>query len=176
MEYDVIIVGAGPAGLSAALVLGRARRRVLVFDHGHPRNAAARVVNCFLGLEGFSPHELRDRGKRQAQGYGVTFLDLEVVDAWQESSDGQPRFVVETVEGNKFNAQKILLATGTHDDLPDIEGIRRFYGGSVHHCPYCDGWEHRDQRLMALADGEKTVELALSLRQWSPWVTACSNG
>jgi thioredoxin reductase len=172
-NYDVGIIGGGPAGLSAAIMLGRCRRRVILFDHDKPRNQAALVVNGYLGSEGVSPAELRRRGREQALNYDVTLVDAQVLDAEACSSGG---FVLKAADGSSAEVRKILFATGVKDQLPEIQGIRDFYGRCVHHCPYCDGWEHRDKRLVALGDGDSVVELAVSLLRWSANVTACTNG
>jgi thioredoxin reductase len=176
-DFDVGIVGGGPAGLSAAVMLGRARRRVVVFDHGRPRNRAALAVHGYLGLDGTTPNDLRERGRREAASYGVTFVGGEATAARRAlDRGGQGGFELRTAGGDVFGVRKLLLATGVIDEVPEIEGLADFYGRSVHHCPYCDGWEHRDQRLVALADGRDVVELAAALLGWSPRVTACTNG
>jgi thioredoxin reductase len=172
-KYDVGIVGGGPAGLSAAIMLGRCCRRIILFDHSEPRNQAALVVNGFLGLEGVSPAELRRRGREQALKYDVTLVDAQVLRAETCLAGG---FVLNATNGSFVEVRKILFATGVKDQLPQIQGITDFYGKCVHHCPYCDGWEHRNQRLVALGDGDSVVELALSLLTWSADVTACTNG
>jgi thioredoxin reductase len=174
-DYDVAIVGGGPAGLSAAVLLGRCRRGVIVFDQGKARNKVAHAINGYLGLEAIAPQELRAAGRKQAERYDVTFYDAEVIDV--EIIEGQQHgFRLTVANRNVFRARKLLLATGVTDKLPKIEGIEDFYGKSVHHCPYCDGWEHRNQRLVAIGDGKSAAELALSLLVWSNKVTACSNG
>src|SRR3954463_13067635 len=176
-NYDVAIVGGGPAGLTAAVVLGRACRRVVLFDHGKPRNYAARAIHGFLGQDGVSPGELRDRGRKEASNYGVEFRDGEVTSARALSADDEhDTFFEITIADNSVTARAVLLATGMTDYLPEIPGLRELYGKSVHHCPYCDGWEHRGKHLVALASDSTAVKLALSLRVWSPQVTACSNG
>jgi thioredoxin reductase len=172
--FDVAIVGGGPAGLSAAIVLGRACRKVVVLDSGKPRNYAARSVNCFLGVDGASPAALRHLGREQAQRYGVQFLDATVVSGRRLTVP--PAFELSTAEGQVVWTRKLLLTTGVRDILPDIENIERFYGRTVHHCPYCDGWEHRGQRLVALGEHHAASKLAHSLQVWSPHVTACSTG
>jgi thioredoxin reductase len=174
---DVAIVGGGPAGLSAAIVLARACRRVILFDHGKPRNYAARAVHCFLGLEGIAPDDLRKRGRKEAISYGVEINDCKVTSAkyLMDGLDKSPHFLLDT-ESGAVNGRALLLATGVKDYLPQISGIEDLYGRSVHHCPYCDGWEHRGEHLVALADGSSVVKLATSLRIWSKQVTACSNG
>lgn len=178
--YDVIIVGGGPAGLSAGQVLGRARRRVLVCDAGHPRNAASRAVHGFLTRDGASPQELRRLGRQELARYGVQFLPVRVTSACalpEERRHGlRTAFRLELQNGRALLSRKLLLATGVDDVLPEIEGLRQFYGTSVHHCPYCDGWEHRDQQLAALGPGSAAIGLALSLRTWSEHVLACTHG
>ncbi len=171
--YDVIIVGGGPAGLSAALVLGRCRRRVLVCDAGRPRNARAAALHGFLTRDGAHPGELLRLGRAELERYGVEFREVEVTDA---SCEADGSFAVTVAPNERLRSRKLLLATGVRDELPRIEGVERLYGRSVHHCPYCDGWEHRDQRLVAYGKGSAAVGLALALRTWSPRVTACSDG
>src|SRR5436190_11844581 len=177
-DFDVGIVGAGPAGLSAAILLGRCCRRVLVWDHGQPRNAAAVAIHGFLGREDIAPAELRWLGRTQAAAYGVKFWDQPVSSA-DRIGDDQPaptRFLIACGAAEPTTVRKLLIATGLRDELPNIQDIEKFYGRSVHHCQYCDGWQHRGQRLVALADGQPVVGLAVALRTWSDQVTACSNG
>jgi thioredoxin reductase len=176
-DYDVAVVGAGPAGLSAAITLGRACRRVLVLDHGQPRNVAANAVNCYLGRDGVAPTYLRELGRREASRYGAMFLDAEVTNArcTIEERDRSTRFTIDAA-GRTFEVRAMLLATGVVDVLPRIPGVDEFYGKSVHHCPYCDGWEHKNRHLIALGNGPAVVELALTLAGWSKQVTACTNG
>src|SRR4051794_12723796 len=178
--YDVLIVGGGPAGLSAALVLGRCRRRVLVVDSGRPRNAAARAMHGYLSRDGIRPRELLRLGRAEVERYGVEVLDAEVDSARAlapgEVSDPCAGFEVVTEVGQRFRSRKLLLATGVQDVLPPIEGAERYFGRGVHHCPYCDGWEHRDRNLVAYGAGHAATGLALSLRTWSGRVTTCTGG
>jgi thioredoxin reductase len=174
--FDVVIVGAGPAGLNAALMLGRARRRVLVCDHGKPRNYASKGVHGFLGLDGLTPTQIRERGRKECECYGVRFIDREVVRAEQSESNGRTCFELEVEGHGTLRARKLLLATGVQDQLPDIPEIESFYGKSVHHCPYCDGWEHRDQRLVAYGSSSSVVELSIKLLTWSPHIACCMDG
>ncbi|HYN27965.1 MAG TPA: NAD(P)/FAD-dependent oxidoreductase [Burkholderiales bacterium] len=170
---DVLIVGAGPAGLSAGLVLGRCCRRVVMVDSNRPRQYAARRLHNFLGHAGVHPMSLRAVGRREVESNGVVVFDGEVQRAWCEP-DGH--FGVSLADGRSLASRKLLLATGVQDVLPDLPGIREFYGRGVYHCPYCDAFEHRDQSLVAFGHGEAAVGLALSLRTWSPQVTTCTHG
>ncbi len=169
--WDSIIVGAGPAGLNAALVLGRARWRVLVVDNGAPRNHATHEMHGVLGHDGLDPAELRARGRAELGRYGVEVVTLVVQDA--EVLDGAVRV---TCAGRIERARTLLLATGMLDELPGIPGFDDVWGTSAHTCPYCDGFEHRDERLAVLAAGDRGEHLAVLLRQWSGDVILLSNG
>lgn len=170
---DVIIVGAGPAGLSAALVLGRACRNVLVFDHGHPRNAAAAHMHGFLTRDGIPPSEFRAIARAELTKYhAVRLIDVEVTSAVHRDS----LFHVATADGRTFSSRKLLLATGVVDNVPDIPGLRELYGTSVFHCPYCDGYELRGQPLAVYGCDERGYGLALELLGWSQDVVLVSDG
>lgn len=172
--YDVIIVGAGPAGLSAALILGRCRRRVLVLDHGRPRNAAAYEIHGFLSRDCIPPADLRTLGREQLAKYETVEMRDAEVQSVSRATDGS--FAVTLASGERFTSRMLLLATGMVDDLPDVPGIREFYGRSVHHCPYCDGWEHRDQPIVIYGRGHDAAGLALELTVWSRDLTLCADG
>jgi thioredoxin reductase len=162
--YDVIIVGGGPAGLSAALMLGRCRRSVLVCDTGRPRNLASHGLHGYLTRDGISPQEFIALGRRELQQYTTVELrNVEVVDAECLES----RFVVTVQGGETVASRKLLLATGVVDNLPAVPGIGEFYGKSVFHCPYCDAWEIRDQPLAIYGRGERGVGLSLEMTAWS---------
>lgn len=170
---DVIIVGGGPAGLSAALLLGRCRRRVVLCDAGRPRNQAAQALHGFLGHDGIAPAALLRVGREQLAPYdSVAVRDTLVTNARQTTAG----FEVVLADGARLTARKLLLATGVVDDVPDIEGIGDFYGRSVHHCPYCDGWEHRDEPLAVHGRDAEGVGLARALLQWSRDVVLCADG
>jgi thioredoxin reductase len=171
--HDAIIIGAGPAGLNAALVLGRCRRSVLVFDSGKPRNAASRALHGYLSREGISPLELRQIGRDELRIYRtVEFCEEAVVSATPLENG----FEVSTISGQRAYARQLLLATGRIDAVPDKPGFREFYGHGVYHCPYCDGWENRDQPLVVYGNDQKAVDLALELLTWSANVTVCTDG
>jgi thioredoxin reductase len=171
--YDVIIVGAGPAGLSAALMLGRCRRRVLVIDSGSPRNAASRAMHGFLSRDGMPPREFLTTAREQMRRYDTVELrDGCVVEA--ECREGT--FHVTLEDGAQHAARKLLIATGVVDNLPDIPGFRELYGLSVFHCPYCDGWEVRDQPLAIYGRGGRGLGLSLELTAWSRDLVLCTDG
>jgi thioredoxin reductase len=169
---DVVIIGGGPAGLSAALVLGRCRRRVLVCDAGRPRNAAASELHGYLTRDGVPPRELLRLGRDELRPYGVDLREVTVDDVICTGDS----FEVRLETGERLAARKVLVATGVRDHLPDIEGFDACYGISVHHCPYCDGWEERDRRLAVIGQGAAATALALSLKTWSDDVTVCTLG
>ena len=162
--YDVVVVGGGAAGLSGALMLGRSRRSVLVIDAGEPRNAPAAGVHGFLTRDGMKPAALLEAGRDEARGYGVKVLDGRVASA--KSVDG--RFTVELEDGSQVDARRLLVTTGLVDELPDVPGVRERWGRDVLHCPYCHGWEVRDQAIGILGTGPMSVHQALMFRQLSP--------
>ncbi|HVT46887.1 MAG TPA: NAD(P)/FAD-dependent oxidoreductase [Vicinamibacterales bacterium] len=173
-DADVIIVGAGPAGLSAALVLGRACRRVLVFDHGQPRNRATAHMHGFLSRDGITPVEFRAAARGDLARYDTVRLEhAEVVDATQVGADG---FSVTLADARTFTARKLLLATGVADNVPDVPGLAELYGHSVFHCPYCDGWELRGQPLAVYGCSRRGFGLSLELTGWSSDIVLCSDG
>lgn len=177
--YDIIIIGGGPAGLSAALVLGRCRRSVLLIDAGKPRNADAEQLHGYLGHDGISPQALLESGRQELRQYGVEICDDTATSAeCLGPNPQQPEgFVVETELGRSETARKLLFCTGVRDVLPAMPGISACYGISVHHCPYCDGWEHRDQALFAYAaSASQATSLGLILRGWSSKITVLTDG
>lgn len=171
--YDTIIVGGGSAGLSAALVLGRCRRKVLLFNAGQSRNARTRAAYGFLTRDGIKPAELIRIAREQLSRYSsVELHEAEVISARCVEN----RFEVSLEDGKRFNSRTLLLATGVVDDIPQIEGLDPLYGLSVHHCPYCDGYEARDQPIAIYGRGEKGKGLALELTAWSRDLILCTDG
>jgi thioredoxin reductase len=171
--YDVVIVGGGAAGLSGAIVLGRCRRRVFLCDVGQPRNQASQAVHCLLGHEGTPPTELLARGRRELERYTTVESHANRV---TEITPAGNQFDVACADGLTLRARKVLLTTGLTDEVPRLEGIEQLYGRSIHHCPYCDGFEHRDQPLAVYGAGDKGASLALMMKQWSSDVLLCTDG
>ncbi|MGW0606018.1 NAD(P)/FAD-dependent oxidoreductase [Streptomyces sp. NPDC002640] len=168
---DVLIVGGGPAGLSAAVALSRSLREVIVVDAGHPRNAPAAGAHNVLGQEGVAPLDLLAAGRREAEGYGARIVEDRAVTA-RRTDDG---FLVTLAGGGAVRARRLLLATGLVDELPDIPGVREHWGSSVLHCPYCHGWEVRGRRIAVLATGPHAPHQAQLFRQLSEDVTLLRN-
>jgi thioredoxin reductase len=160
VSYDVVVVGGGAAGLSAALVLGRARRRVAVFDAGAPRNAPAAQMHGFLSRDGMPPADLLAAGRVEVERYGVELVHDRAVEL-------TGRFTLRLESGRFVSGRRLLLATGAVDDLPDVAGARERWGRDLLHCPYCHGWEVRDQPIGVLGTTAGSHEHAHLLRQWS---------
>lgn len=172
-SFELIVIGGGPAGLSAALVAARARRKVLLVDGCEPRNAVAPAVHTFVTRDGVLPAEFRQIARAQLQAYPtVTIAEGEVT----AIAGASPEFRVTLAGGRSAGARVVLLATGLVDILPDVPGLRERWGRGVHHCPYCDGFEHRDERWGVLADEPTVFDYALFLRGWTPLVTLFTMG
>ena len=163
-NYDVAVIGGGAAGLSAALVLTRARRRVLVVDSGTPRNAPAAHLQGFLSRDGVPPADLLDAGRREVEGYGGVFREGTATDLVTFRSAG---FQVLLADGDRVAARRLLVATGLRDELPDVPGLHDRWARDVLHCPYCHGWEVRNQQLGVLWNGPDSVRYAQTVRQWA---------
>lgn len=168
----MVIVGGGPAGLSAALVLGRCRRQVLICDAGKPRNASSRALHGYLTRDGVVPLEFLRLAREEIRQYGIeprasTVTEIACI------NDG---FRLTLDSGETLSTRAVLLATGVQDRLPEVPGLEECYGITVHHCPYCDGWEVRDKRLAVLGQGSGAAGLALSLKTWTRDVSVFTNG
>jgi thioredoxin reductase len=174
-RWDVAIAGAGPAGLSAALVLGRCRRRVLLADAGTPRNHATEAMHGWIGHDGVAPAAFRTRAHAELARYpGVRFVPEALVDA--APLDDGAGFALRLAGGGRATARKLLLATGVLDALPAIPGLAALWGRSVHGCPYCDGWELSDAPLAAYGRRRRGLEMARALTAWSRDLVLCSDG
>lgn len=163
-SYDVVVVGGGAAGLSAALTLARARRTVLIVDAGSPRNAVADGVHNYLGREGTPPGELLVVGLEEVARYGGELVTGSVTAA--QRIDGGT-FGVQLADGRSVRARRLVIAVGLVDELPDVPGLAERFGRDVLHCPYCHGWEVRDRPIGVLGGGPFSVQKALMFRQWS---------
>ena len=171
--YDAVIVGGGPAGLSAALVLGRARKRVLVLDDDRPANAVSQGVGGLLGQDRVKPADLRGSGQRQLRQHPNVELRHGAAEDAQRAGDV---FVVRPTHGPPVRAHAIVLAHGLRYDPPPVPGIEALWGRSVFHCPFCDGWEVRDRPLAFRGSGPSAVRSALVLAGWSNDVVLCTDG
>lgn len=171
--YDVSVVGAGPAGLSAALWLARYLHRVVVVDSGDPRNWETRGINGYLGHQGIRSPELRALGRAECESFGVDFVEGVVDLAVDEPGE---LFAIQLRGGATIKARRILLAIGIKDFWPDIPGLERCYGETVHVCPDCDGYETRDKKTVVIGTGRKAVGMALALTTWTSQIVICTNG
>ncbi|MED4956986.1 NAD(P)/FAD-dependent oxidoreductase [Paenibacillus macerans] len=170
---DVGIIGGGPAGLNAALVLGRARKNVVVIDEGRPRNRVTGESHGFLTRDGIKPAEFRRIAKEQIQAYPtVRFVEDTAVTAAGE--DG--RFQITTAQGETFQAKKLLFASGMKDAPLDIPGLAEVYGKSAFVCPYCDGWELRDRPLVVIVPRDQVLHMAKMISGWTTQFTVCTHG
>ncbi|MEV0588388.1 NAD(P)/FAD-dependent oxidoreductase [Nonomuraea sp. NPDC050310] len=164
-SYDVVVAGGGAAGLNGALMLARSRRSVVVIDAGDPRNTPASGVHGLLGREGMPPAELLALGRAEVRQYGGHVVQGEIASARREEESGG--FVVTLADGRSVRARRLLVTTGLSDELPAIPGLRERFGRDVLHCPYCHGWEVRDQAIGILASGPMSMHQALLFRQLS---------
>jgi thioredoxin reductase len=163
-ERDVLIIGGGPAGLSGALVLARARRTVTVVDAGEPRNATAEHMHGFFTRDGMPPARLLETGRTEVRGYGGEIVSGRVTRA-------EEGFVLTLADGTRLKGRRLLITTGVTDVLPDIPGLRDRWGREVQMCPYCHGWEVRDRRIVVLGTSPNSIHQASLVRQWSADVT-----
>jgi thioredoxin reductase len=172
-KFDVVVVGAGPAGLSAALILGRARRSVLVCDRDTPRNWASRRMHAFVTREGLQPRRFRAIARRELDQYAsVEIRDTEVTSLVRSRSG----FEV-TLDGQHgVFCRKVLIATGVIDLLPPIPDVERYFGISVFQCPYCDGWELQDHAVAVYGKGRRGFEMARAMTAWTSDIVLCTDG
>ncbi|SOD63592.1 Thioredoxin reductase [Streptomyces zhaozhouensis] len=170
--YDVAVIGGGPAGLSGALALARSRRRVLVIDAGEPRNAPSAHAHNYLTRDGAPPAEILAAGRKEVRGYGAEVLTpVSVTSAEALGGPDSPLFRLGLSDGRSVTARRLLVATGVRDELPDVAGLAEHWGETVLHCPYCHGWEVRDQPVALLASNGLAAHMGLLWSQWSDHVT-----
>ncbi|GIN60820.1 pyridine nucleotide-disulfide oxidoreductase [Robertmurraya siralis] len=172
-NFDVGIIGGGPAGLNAALVLGRARRKVVIIDEGRPRNRVTKESHGFLTRDGIAPNEFRNIARDQLRNYpSIQFVE----DIAKEITGRDGEFLISTEEGAVYKTKKILFAVGMKDLPLDIDGLSEAYGRSAFVCPYCDGWELREQSLVLIAKGDRGFHGVKTLLGWTNSLTICTNG
>ncbi|WP_342499992.1 NAD(P)/FAD-dependent oxidoreductase [Bacillus sp. FSL M7-0791] len=173
MLLDCAIIGGGPAGLSAALVVGRGRKQVIVFDDELPRNRVTQESHGFITNDGMTPFEIRRAGEADLQKYpNIKIKRSRIVDIQKK----EERFTLLTHERDRFEAKKIILATGLQDILPEIEGIHDVYGKTLFSCPFCDGWELKDKALALIAENQRALHMAKLLSNWTKDLIVFSNG
>ncbi|TNJ66040.1 NAD(P)/FAD-dependent oxidoreductase [Paenibacillus hemerocallicola] len=172
-QLDAVIIGGGPAGLNAALVLGRARKHVAVIDEGRPRNAVTREAHGFLTRDGISPSEFRQIAKEEISAYPSVLF---VADTAVSIAGTDGHFQIATAQGNTFASKKLLFAIGMKDRPLDIPGLAEVYGKSAFVCPYCDGWELRDEPLVVINKGAELMHFAPLISGWTDRFTVCTNG
>jgi thioredoxin reductase len=175
-DVEVAVIGGGAAGLSAALVLTRARRHVVVIDAGRPRNAPAAHLQGFLSRDGMAPADLLAAGRAEVTSYGGRIVEDTVTSIRSRGGDHAPQFEIATPAGEHLTARRVLVTTGLRDELPDVDGVRERWGRDLLHCPYCHGYEVRDRPLGVLGGNPESVAHALQIRQWSDDVVLFADG
>ncbi|MEK5392940.1 NAD(P)/FAD-dependent oxidoreductase [Margalitia sp. FSL K6-0131] len=174
MILDCAIIGGGPAGLNAALVLGRARRNVILFDNSRPRNAVTQESHGFITRDGVAPSEFRNLAHQDISKYpSVKIKESKIQEVKRESPS---LFQLIAQEGKSYLSRKILIASGLKESLPNVNNIKDYYGKSIFSCPYCDGWELREQPLVIISENQHALHLAKMVYQWSKDLIVCTNG
>ena len=173
MLLDCVIIGGGPSGLNASLVLGRARKKVILFDENKPRNAVTHQSHGFITRDGIKPSEFKRIAREDLMNYpDITLENQRVTDIKKEND----AFMVRSEDGRSFRSRKVLLATGLKDEFPAIEGIHQFYGKTLFSCPFCDGWELRDSPLVLISEDNRAFHMAKMISNWSKDLVVCTNG
>lgn len=170
---DCAVIGGGPAGLNASLVLGRSRRKTILFDDDKPRNSVTKESHGFITRDGINPSELRRIARVELGNYpDVTIIKRRVEKVTKEHQ----RFTIETEAGDVYHAKKVILATGLKETFPEIYSLKQYYGTSVFSCPFCDGWELRDRPLAVIAENTRAFHMAKVVYNWSSDLIVCTNG
>ncbi|WP_341357550.1 NAD(P)/FAD-dependent oxidoreductase [Rossellomorea sp. y25] len=170
---DCAVIGGGPAGLNASLVLGRSRRKTVLFDDDKPRNSVTKESHGFITRDGINPSELRRIARAELGNYpDVTIIEQRV---GKVTKDHQ-RFTIETEAGDVYHAKKVILATGLKETFPEINSLKQYYGTSVFSCPFCDGWELRDRPLAVIAENTRAFHMTKVVYNWSSDLIVCTNG
>jgi len=174
MQFDSAIIGGGPAGLNAALILGRAKRNVILFDNNNPRNAVTQESHGFITRDGIKPSEFRQIAHKELGKYpSVRYKEQEVTSVIKN----EPLFELVTSKGERYQSKTIIISTGLKDILPGIDNIHDYYGRSLFHCPYCDGWELRDKPLIVIIDEQvQGFHFIQTIYNWSKDLILCTNG
>lgn len=172
--FDVTIVGGGPAGMSAALILGRCRRKVLIVDSGLPRNRASHAMHGYLTRDGLSPAELKDIARKELENYpNIVVVEGRAVDGFRTEDE---RFIIVLEDDRSYLSRKVLLATGVVDEMPDLPGLDALYGTSVHHCPICDGYEWSDKAIAVYGKQCRGFGLVQEMTAWSRDLVLLTDG
>ncbi|MGN8646192.1 NAD(P)/FAD-dependent oxidoreductase [Gracilibacillus sp. HCP3S3_G5_1] len=173
MLVDCVVIGGGPSGLNAALVLARAKKNVILFDDNKPRNAVTQESHGFITRDGIKPSEFKQLAKQDLKKYAnLSIENQRVINLRKDNGT----FMIEIDDRKIYHARKVILATGLKDVLPDIAGIHDFYGTSLFICPFCDGWELKDRRLVVIADSDRARHLTKMVSNWSKDLVVCTNG
>ncbi|WLR52699.1 NAD(P)/FAD-dependent oxidoreductase [Bacillus tianshenii] len=172
-HFDVVIVGGGPGGLNAALILGRSLRKVALVDDNHPRHAVTYESHGFLTRDGVKPAELRKIAHEQMEKYETVHRYTDVVTDIKQHGK---QFITITKSGEKYSSRKVIFATGMRDELPEINGLHEIYGHSAFLCPYCDGWEHKGKALGIIGNGDKIYRYSKEIHHWGKDLILFTNG
>ena len=173
MVLDCVVVGGGPAGLNASLVLGRAKKKIILFDDNKPRNAVTQESHGFITRDNIKPAEFKRIALENLKEYpNITIKNQRVFDIKTENN----HFVILTSDGLTYQSRKVILATGLKDILPSIKGIHDYYGTSLFSCPFCDGWELKDRPLVFISEDERGLHMIKMISNWSKDVVVCTNG
>lgn len=173
MILDCAVIGGGPAGLNASLVLGRARRKIVLFDDNRPRNAVTSESHGFITRDGIDPQELKRIAQEELRKYPDVRIEKQRV---LEIQKNEKQFQITMEDGNIYQAKKVILATGFKEIMPDVKRVAEFYGTSLFSCPYCDGWELRDQPLAVISENPHAFHMAKIVSNWTDDVIVCTNG